>query len=311
MERRTDGDPRALTRRRLLGGVAVALTGGSVGCLGSPTDGTGESPTTETGSPSTTNADGTAREGTPTTATRRGTTDGDTSTDQPQVASVSVSDFIEYALAGVHPHVHNRTNVQYVVVGVRAFSTAIEPRAVRARLGLSLDGSTRERATKQPFPWQRELIDVAFAVPKDERFEAGAVRFGGEDVRSLSAATIDRLNAPPVFSVSELTVTPSEIDAGERTTATVRFTVANTGDGAGTFGASVQGNYASGATTVTAALEPGETRELTQSVEIIGREETVAVTVDWGISERRLTVPVVGSTPTATVKTETRTPTPN
>jgi hypothetical protein len=257
---------------------------------------TERTPTTETGRA--------AREETPT----RQPSDGGASAAQPRIASVTVSDFIQYALAGVHPHVHNRANVQYVVVGVQASSTAVEPRAVRERLGLSLDGATMERATKQPFPWQRQMIDTAFAVPKDETFERGAVQFAGQEVEPLSTATIDRLNDPPVFDVSDLTVSPSEIDAGERTTATMRFTLSNTGDGPGTFGVSLQGNYASGAATVTATLDAGAEREVTGETEIIGRDETVTVTVDWGLRERRLTVPVVGATPTATVKTETPTP---
>jgi hypothetical protein len=307
MTRRADDDSRALTRRRLLGGVAVAVTGGSAGCLGGPTDEMDGTPTTETGRTRATETGRAAREEPPT----RQPSDGGASAAQPQIASVSVSDFIQYALAGVHPHVHNRANVQYVVVGVDPSSTAVKPRAVRERLGLSLDDTTMERATEQPFPWQRQMVDVAFAVPKDETFDAGTVRFAGQKIEPLPAATIDRLNNPPVFAVSDLTVAPSEIDAGERTTATMRFTLSNTGDGQGTFGVSLQGNYASGSATVTATLDAGAEREVTGETEIIGRGDAVTVTVDWGVRARQFTIPIVGSTPTATVKTGTGTATPN
>ena len=86
--------------------------------------------------------------------------------------------------------------------------------------------------------------------------------FDGTTLRALPGTTIDRLNEPPVFAVTDLSVSPDRIRASERTTATVRFTLENTGDGAGTFGASLSGNYLSGSETVTATLEPGAEREV-------------------------------------------------
>lgn len=292
---RTESHERTLTRRRLLGGVAVIAAGGSVGCLGGPDD-TGGTTTLEHGTTATATDSDSDEDG-----------DGNTSAPRPQVASVSVSDFIEYPLAGVHPHVHNRANIQYVVVSVEPSSTAAEPRAVRDRLGLTLDGVAMDLASEQPVEWRGETVDVAFAVPKGETVEAGAVRYDGQEVRSLSAATLDRLNNPPVFAVSDLTVSPTELGVGERATATVRFRVSNTGDGTGTFGASVQGNYASGSATATVTLSPGETRELTEAVEVVGRDEEVTVTFDSGETVRRLAISVVR--PSTTTATGSGTPT--
>ena len=145
---------RWLTRRRLLGGVAVAVTSSSGGCLGGPTADSERTPTRET--PATTGE----------ATTTAGSADGETSATQARIVSVSVSDFIQYPLAGVHPHVHNRANVQYVVVGVEASSTTTEPRAIRERLGLTLDDVAMGVAIEQPIEWRGETVDVAFAVPK-------------------------------------------------------------------------------------------------------------------------------------------------
>ncbi len=293
MQRRdTDG----VTRRRLLAGGALVATEVSAGCLGrsagsdTETDTDGDEAATDT----TASAPGTGTEREPTTDNQ----------DLPEVAGVAVTDFIEYPLSGTHPHVHNRAATQYVVVRVTP-STGRDDRAIREGLTLTVGGATASLATRQPVPWQRETVDVAFAVSKTEAFDDGAVEYEGTVLHRLEAAALDRLNSPPRFSVSDLGVSPAELDAGEQTTATVRFTLANTGEGAGTFGASLTGNYLSGSATVTARLDASAEREVVDGVDVVGRGEQVTVGVDWGIEQRRLTIPVVGAT---TTPTETATP---
>jgi hypothetical protein len=118
-------------------------------------------------------------------------------------------------------------------------------------------------------------------------------------VRSLAAATVARLNAPPVFEVGEPSVSPTEIEAGASVDTTVRVDVTNVGDGRGTFGASLESSYLSGSRTLTASLDVGAEREVTGSIPIRGDDDAPTVGLDWGTDEWTTTVPVVG-TATAT-----------
>jgi len=214
-----------------------------------------------------------------------------------RVDSLSVADFVRYPLAGNHPHVHRRAGTQYVVVGA---ATSLSAGAVRERLTLELDGEPASLAPRQPVPWERETVDLAFIVPKDSTVESGRVLFDGAAVRSLGTATVTRLNAPPVFEVGEPSVSPTEIETGTSVDATVRFDVTNVGDGRGTFGASLGSSYLSGSRTLTAAIDAGAERELTGSIPISGEDGAPTVRLDWGTDEWRTRVPVVG-TATATV----------
>lgn len=216
------------------------------------------------------------------------------------VADLSVADFLRYPLAGTHPHVHRRANTQYVVV--RA-DTSLDPRLLRAGLALELDGESVPLADRQPVPWRNDTVDVALAVSKDRSVERGRVLFGGTVLRTLSEATLERLNAPPVFVVSEPSVTADGIRQGERKAVTVSVGVENTGEGAGTFGASLSGNFLSGSKTVTARLDPGTRRELAASVDVVG-QRPVRVRLDWGSGEWTTEIPVVGT------PTDGATPTP-
>jgi hypothetical protein len=263
-----------LSRRRLLGTLSLGTV---AGCL-SDADGSG-SPTASP-SPSPDTADGTLR-----------------------IASLSVADFVLYAVAGAHPHVHRRADTQYVIV---RSDTSRSPDTVRDRLTLELDGKPASLAERQPVPWERETVDLAFAVSKSRTVDAGRVLFDGTALRTLSPAAVERLNAPPVFEVGEPSVSPSEIAAGDRVDATVRVSVANTGTGAGTFGASLGSSYLSGSRTLTTTLDPGAERDLTGSISIVGREDPPTVRLDWGTNEWTATVSVVG---TAT-RDPTSTPTP-
>lgn len=230
-----------------------------------------------------------------------GATDGDgvTSTDESPTASggveaLTVSDFVTYPLSGTHPHVHRRTNTQYVIVRMDTPSPAD---TVRNSLALKLDGKTVSLADRQPVPWQRDTVDVAFAVSKDTTVQQGRVLRHQTHLRSLSETTLNRLNNPPVFDVTDLSVAPSDLQAGERELATVRGTVVNTGDGRGTFGASLTGNFLSGFETVIATIDPGEERPVTGSVEVIGEGTEATVRLDWGTDTWSGGIPIT-KTPT-------------
>lgn len=219
-----------------------------------------------------------------------------------RVASLSVADYVLYPLSGTHPHVHRRARTQYVVVRLDA---SFPRESIRKRVTLELDGDAMSFAERQPVPWRHDTVDLAFAVPKTERFEGGRVLFDRTELRSLSEATIERLNTPPVFEVSGPSVSPNEIGAGERTSATVRFDVSNTGDWRGTFGASLTGNFLSGSNTVTATLDAGARREITAAVRIVGEGDEATVRLDWGTDEWSADVPVVGASATPDSPTST------
>lgn len=260
------------SRRRLIA-ASAAVIAGTAGCVS-------ESPGTATDS-------ATPPERSP-----------DTETSTPPTASgvelvdLSVADFVLYPLSGTHPHVHRREGTQYVVVRV---ATESDWRAVSDGLTLHLDGESAALAERQPVSWNHDDVEVAFAVAKDRQFERGVLRFDGAALRELSAETITRLDNPPVFHVASPSVSPSEIPAGETVTATVTFSLSNDGAGAGTFGASLKGNYVSGANTVTATLEAGAEREVRTAVKLSGSGEEATVRLDWGADEWVEAVPVVGT----------------
>lgn len=268
-----------ISRRRLLASSAVAL-GSFAGCVSEPGSSTASSPTPSS-SPD---------ERTP---TGTGVDDGTL-----RVDSLTVADFVLYALAGTHPHVHRRADTQYVIV--RA-ATSLSEETVRTRLTLELDGDSVPLAERQPVPWEREAVDLAFAVSKATTVESGRVLFDGVALRSLAASTVERLNAPPVFEVGEPSVSPTEIEAGAQVDAAVSVDVTNAGEGAGTFGASLGSSYLSGSRTLTTTLDAGETGDLTGTIAITGGDDAPTVRLDWGTAEWTTTVPVVGTpTPAAT-----------
>jgi hypothetical protein len=181
----------------------------------------------------------------------------------------------------------------YAVIVIVGVATSLSADAVRERPTLELDGEPASLASRHPVPWERETVDLAFAVPKDGTVEAGRLLFDGAVVRSLAAATVARLNAPPAFEVGEPSVSPTEIGAGASVDATVRVDVTNVGDGRGTFGASLGSSYLSGSRTLTASLDAGAEREVTGSIPI-GGDDAPTVRLDWGADEWTTTVPVVG-----------------
>lgn len=265
----------SLTRRHLLKMSLVSAVGLS-GCVSEE----GESPA-DSSSPS----DG------ETTSSDDETTPGTTSPDgNTSVVELSVADFIRYALAGVHPHVHRRANRQYVVVRIE---TSMSMDTLRERLTLELDGASVSLADRQPYSWQHQTIDLAFAVPKDESFDTGRVLLNGVELHSLSNATLDRLNNPPVFEVSEPSVSPTEITAGDQLDAMVAFTLANVGKGPGDFGASLKGNYLSGSNTLTVTLDVGAERVVTGATQIVGEGDEATIRLDWGSDEWTTAIPVV------------------
>lgn len=272
----------AETRRQFLAGSALAVAG-VAGCFGrSPSGSSGDSddPSTET-----------------------------TSDDPiPDVLGVDVADFFEYPLAGAHPHVYARADAQFVLAKVVPVGEQ-RSRDVGERLTLTMDEEPMPLADRQPGKWY-EPMRVAFAVPKGPRFEEGAVRHDGTLLHTLDESALERLNNPPRFVVSDIRVAPAELTVGEQVDATVRLTVANTGEGRGTFGASLSGNYSSGSTTVTATIGAGAERTVSGEIELVGQNESVLVTVDWGVDERQLEIPVVGEETTGWTGTNTETPLP-
>lgn len=224
-----------------------------------------------------------------------------------RVESLTVGDFFEYALSGTHPHVHRRENTQYVLVSV---DSSAEDRVVRGALSLSLDGDTVPTAERRRVSWANETVDVAFAVSKSESVDRGALRYDGTVVRRLEAETIERLNSPPRFEVSDVSVTPESLAADERAAATVQFTVRNSGEGPGTFGASLGGNFVSGFELVTVTLDPGESRTVEADTRVVGSEHGANVTLDWGQDYWSTAIPIPDTgTATATTASETATAT--
>lgn len=218
-----------------------------------------------------------------------GEADGDAAGDG-GIASLSVRDYVIHPLAGVHPHVHRRADTQYVTVRVRAET---DERTLRRRLSLTLDGAEMPLAERQPVPWQNKTGDVAFAVPKSTTYDDGRVRTGGTAAQSLSARTLARLNNPPTFAVGTVTASPEAIPVDEEREATVQFDVENTGDGAGEFAASLSGNYASGASTLTRAIEAGEQRRVEATTTVVGSGDTASLRLDWGTDRWHRAIPVV------------------
>lgn len=210
-----------------------------------------------------------------------------------EVVAVSVSDFIQYALSGTHPVVTREPGTQYVTVRC---DTSLSSATVRESLTLRLDGQSIPLAGRQPYSWQHDTVDLAFSVPKTGTYAGGTVLIDGSGVRSLSGATVERLNDPPAFAVSSPSVSPDSIRPDEEATAEVRFTLENTCRGRGTFGASISGAV-SGYSLVTATLDPGERREITADARIVGRSNGSGsrVTLRWGTNSLAATIPVVGT----------------
>lgn len=232
-------------------------------------------------------------------------TQTDTAERSARVASLSVSDFILYPLAGTHPHVHRRSNTQYVTVRL---DSSLSMKTLRNRLTLEVDSGSAPLADRQPVPWRRDTSDVAFALPKDKPLRSGRILFDQTEVHSLSSATLDRLNNPPAFEVTDPSPSLTEVQAGTHREVTVTFRVANTGEGRGEFGASLKGNHVSGANTLTATLDTGTDRRLDGDATIVGEDDTATIHLDWGSDEWTRNIPVVGSSTES--ETQTRTPAP-
>lgn len=282
------------TRRELLGSFGV-LVASVAGCLGSePTEGDTASPgeTPRNDSTDLTPADGTPDEN-PTPTTDRTSFETEIEDGSLGIDDLDVADYLLYPLSGTHPHVHRRENMQYVII--RA-TTSFSADTAQERLSLDLDGTAMLQSNRQPVPWSGETVEVAFAVPKDESFDAGHVRFDGTTLHTLAPETIDRLNHPPIFEVGSTSVTPESIQAGEQARAKVQFQLANVGEGSGTFGASLSGNFLSGSKTITATLDPGVQRDVSGTVRMQGEGDEATVRLDWGSDEWTGTVPVVGTT---------------
>lgn len=273
-----------VSRRHVLKASPVALIG-SAGCLSE----------TRSSKPSTASS--------PRPSTNRTTNTGTTEAgEETNLRSLSVADFILYPLASVHPYVHRRAHTQYVIVQL---TTSQSAQTSREKLTLTLDDEPMPLTERQPIPWKHDTVDVAFAVSKTKTFDRGQILFDQTMLRTLSGTVINRLNNPPVFEISNHSVSPNEVRAGKRRSATVRFNLANTGESRGTFGASLKGNFVSGANTVTTTLDSGGQREVTASAEIVGKNDEATVRLDWGSGEWSAGIPVIGTSTTAGSSTHT------
>lgn len=222
------------------------------------------------------------------------TTDTDTDEGLPSVASLSVSDFILSSVAGNHRKVHRRTGTQYVTVRL---DSSLSTSQIRERLTLTTDDRSVSAAARQPAPWLDDTKDVAFALGKDETIDSGRVLYDRTEIHALSTDALDRVNAPPVFEVSDVSASPDEVSVDGPYEVTVSFTLVNVGEGRGTFGASTKGNVFSGFRTVTETLDAGATRDASTRIEINPGGDSVTVELDRGSDEWRADIPVV-STPT-------------
>jgi hypothetical protein len=205
------------------------------------------------------------------------------------VESVSVADFITYMYAGAHGRVYKTANTQYVVVTVTGADDV-------APLSLALDGEGAERAEKRPL-LETDGSHLAFAVAKDRSVDAGEVRYDGQPVASLDAAAIGRLNDPPEFTVTNVGISPDEFRAGSGSQPTISVRVRNDGTGSGTFGASLTSDVISGYITMSATIDPGKTRTLTESVPAYAQSSTIGVSLDWGADSWSDSISVVGTPP--------------
>jgi hypothetical protein len=237
------------------------------------------------------------------TSPNRTTTEGTPTGESPSIVALSVSDYVLYPLAGAHPHVHRQPNTQYVIIRI---DSPADSDSLRHRLTLELDGKSVSLADRQPVPWQHDTTDIAFAVAKDETVESGRVLHEGAALRTLSSTTLDRLTNPPVFDVADPSVSLTELSAGADREATIDFRVTNTGDGRGEFGASLRGNFVSGAKTLTATVDAGAERTVTGATHVVGKGDAAKIRLDWGSDQWTKGIPVVG-TPQ---EPETPSPTP-
>lgn len=253
-------------RRKLLQAGAAGIAG-IAGCLGS-----------ETATP-----DGSEQSSTETPAA--------STVEVLSVVDLSITDFLVYLVSGTHPYVHRRANRQYVVVRV---DTDLGWGTVAERLRLDLDGITAALAERQPHTRGHDDLEIAFAVPKDRSIERTTLLYDGEPLRSLATESVERLNDPPIFEVTEPSVEPTELRAGEDITATVSFTLSNVGGGRGTFGATLMGSL-SGGSTVTETVAAGAETSVAATATVVGSDESAAVLLDWGSGSWRRELTVVGT----------------
>lgn len=224
-----------------------------------------------------------------------------TGDDSTRITALSVQDYVVYPLSGTHPHVHRRAKTQYIIVSVHP---ATEDRSIWNHLSLTLNAESMLLANQQPVPWENDTADVAFAIPKSATYDSGRVLIDGKEVHSLSTATLNRLNNPPVFAVSNVSVSPEEIQAGVTTDARVEFDVRNTGEASGEFAASLSGNYVSGSHTVTGTVEANGRRQFDATTTVVGSGDTALVRLDWGADQWRGSIPVVGEQSTESGTTD-------
>lgn len=271
------------TRRRLVT-TGSALVAGLSGCLseGSSTP----APRTETDGE--TESGESPRSDSPTLDDQ---TTATATSSQVTVASVSVGDYFLYPLAGVHPHVHNEVDTQFLSVG---FQTSDDRRRLRDRVELGLDGESVPLARRRPVGGEAD-VTLAFAVPKGPEYERGGLSVDGTRRRALDSGTLESLRRPPVFEVATPTLSPDEIESGANREPTVQFDVRNTGPGDGEFAASLKGNAVSGSRTVAGTVDAGASRRFEAATRVLGEGDSVTVRLDWGVDEWTGSITVVDS----------------
>jgi len=221
------------------------------------------------------------------------TTGETTQTEGPpiSVTSVAVQNYVVYPLSSTHPTVHRQPGTQYVILKTEALITHQE---VREHLDIRVNGEALPLADRQPVQRQTDTFDVAFALSKTQDVTNGDVLFNGTEVQSLSEPVIERLNNPPRFEISETVVSPQQIRAGTTETARLEVEVANTGEGPGTFAASLSGR-ASGSKELFVTVDPGDQTWVSGIVEIAGVGEEATLHLDWGSDQLVTEIPVIGT----------------
>jgi hypothetical protein len=281
-----------VSRRAFVAGIAPAI-GATAGCLDSAGGGVGDE---TTGTRSTTadgsNVDETASDdaGTGDAApARRADVDGRTV----HLVSARTSRAIVTLLAGTHPSVSAQADRQYVVVELAVSGEEAQSAAEDAcELRVDDDAVQPMRETVQPFT---DGVHLAFSLPLDVDPEEVALAWVGAvetPVFPLTHSLVPSLTNPPAFEVRSFDV-PAGADGDE---VEVSFTVANVGEGDGTFLAELGSRAISDQGELRVEVAAGGTKTVTRSVGLVPSAGDQVVVLDWGSGTMERTVAVPTTT---------------
>ncbi|MDG5776368.1 hypothetical protein VB773_07915 [Haloarculaceae archaeon H-GB2-1] len=260
--------------------------------------------------------DASGTDGTATPTPDPTTTDGGppSTTDAPvTVTDVTVQHSLRYLTAPDALGVSAPDDEQFVFVTLAPADGATGAPPPRAGFSLALDGETYApldafegmplyEVRAGPYPWNADDDDptgwLLFRVPTDLDVESAAVEVAtgqGRDSWPLPADQLTRLTAPPPsFALSGFSL-PKR--GHHDTPVEYSFTVANEGDGPGTFRAAL--NFSGtlyGASTIDVSLAAGEATTYRDTFRVYGEpgDEMGVELVTGGVADRQWTVTVVG-----------------